>query len=654
MRFDSVLVANRGEIAVRVIRTARELGYRTVAVYSDADAEAPHVALADEAVRLGPGPASESYLNVDALLRAAQSTDAGAVHPGYGFLSENADFAHRCEQAGLVFVGPPPEAIRVMGDKVKAKLAMIDAGVPTASGYLGSDQSEPRLRSEAESMGVPLLVKAVAGGGGRGMRKVTDLAQLSEALDGARSEALNAFGNGDLFLERLVTGARHVEVQVFADEHGNAVHLGERECSVQRRHQKIVEEAPSPVVTPELRQQMGGAAVAAARAIDYRGAGTVEFLLDDDGSFFFLEMNTRLQVEHPVTEIVTGVDLVAWQLAVAQGEPLPRQQDEIQLQGHAIEARLYAEDPAAGFLPQIGAIHRFEAPTGARVRVDAGVQTGGEVSSFYDPMVAKIIGHGPDRSAAILALSGALRRTSLLGLTTNRDFLLALVGSQRFADAQFKTDTLDQQGVAPYTESGGPTDEAWAIAAALVAYGHADGWRSTGPSVWPVSLRSDADDRRFEVTQGRAGSTVRAVDAEGTWEVRIDALEPAQARLTVEGVSRSVRWARHGQEIFLDDRGRVAAFIEPLVAAEFEGGASDGTVAAPIGGKVLTVDVAEGDAVEEGQRLLTVEAMKIEHRVVAPRAGTIAGLSVAVGDQVTAAQQLCTVEAAEGESKEEP
>jgi geranyl-CoA carboxylase alpha subunit len=650
VKFDSVLIANRGEIAVRVIRTARDLGYRTIAVYSDADADAPHVELADEAVRLGPSEASKSYLNVEAILAAAQRTAAGAIHPGYGFLSENADFAERCAQAGLVFIGPPPAAIRVMGDKVKAKLAMIEAGVPTAAGYLGSDQSDERLRSEAEEMGVPLLVKAVAGGGGRGMRKVTDLAELPEALAGARSEALNAFGNGDLFLERLVTGARHVEVQVFADEHGDVVHLAERECSVQRRHQKIVEEAPSPVVHWDLRKRMGTAAVAAARAIDYRGAGTVEFLVDDDGDFYFLEMNTRLQVEHPVTELVTGVDLVAWQLAVAQGEPLPLSQEHIHIEGHAIEARLYAEDPAQGFLPQLGSIHRFTAPSGPRIRVDAGVRTGGEVSSFYDPMVAKIIGYGPDRNAAIQALVGALRRTTLLGLTTNRDFLLALVGSELFAGGQFRTDTLDAGGVEPYVHDEGIPEEAWALAAALVAHGRADGWRSTGLASWPVTLRHGSDERSFEVTHGARELSVRPSEGDGAWTIRVLSRDADGARVDVDGVLRTVQWAQAGDTLYIDDRGLIAAFVEPSVAAELEGGPSDGSVEAPIGGKVLAVDVEDGATVQEGQRLLSVEAMKIEHRVVAPRAGVVTGLNVGPGDQVAALQRLCTIESPQEES----
>ena len=501
--FDTVLVANRGEIAVRILRTARSLGYRTVAVYSDADASAPHVQVADLAVRIGPGPVAESYLSVERLLEAAAKTGAGAVHPGYGFLAENAGFARACAQAGLTFVGPPEPAIALMGDKVQAKRRMIDAGVPTAPGYHGTDQDPERLMTEASAIGVPLLVKAVAGGGGRGMRKVTELAQLSEAIASARSEAASAFGNGDLFLERLVEGARHIEIQVFADTHGNVLHLHERECSAQRRHQKIIEEAPSAVVGDALRRTMGAAAVAAARAIDYVGAGTVEFLLDDDQQFYFLEMNTRLQVEHPVTELITGFDLVAWQLAVAAGERLPVTQGEIPLRGHAIEARLYAEDPEAGFLPQVGRIELWSPARGDGVRVDAGVQTGTEVSPYYDPMLAKVIAHGPTRADAIRRLRSALRSTSALGVTTNRAFLLELLGSDEFATAAIKTDTIDRDWAGGRTPEP-VSDRLWALAAVVASHEEstwspAGPWRSSGSAAWPVLLRNGEEQKTVRV-----------------------------------------------------------------------------------------------------------------------------------------------------------
>ncbi|MEM8660689.1 MAG: biotin carboxylase N-terminal domain-containing protein, partial [Pseudomonadota bacterium] len=399
-QFTSVLIANRGEIACRVIRTAKAQGYRTVAVYSEADASAPHIKLADEAVCIGPSPVNESYLVQDNILKAAASSGAGAVHPGYGFLSENADFARACEAAGLVFIGPSADAIHLMGNKAEAKRRMIEADVPCVPGYEGEDQSDATLLAEGERIGPPLMVKAAAGGGGRGMRLVHDIEELGNAIQLARAEAESAFGSGELILEKAIIRPRHVELQVFADSQGNTVHLGERDCSVQRRHQKVVEEAPCPVMTDSLREQMGAAAVAAAQSINYRGAGTVEFLLDEQGEFYFLEMNTRLQVEHPVTELITGLDLVALQLQVAQGEPLGFDQSDVELQGHAIEVRLYTEDPAQDFLPTSGPIDLWAPPAGTGVRVDDGIATGQEISPFYDPMVAKIIASGPTREIA--------------------------------------------------------------------------------------------------------------------------------------------------------------------------------------------------------------------------------------------------------------
>ena len=424
MTFSKILIANRGEIACRVMRTARDLGYRTVAVYSDADRDAPHVRLADEAVHIGGSAAADSYLRVDALLEAARKTGADAIHPGYGFLSENAGFAQACGDAGLVFIGPPPGAIEAMGDKALAKRRMIDAGVPCAPGYLGADQDDARLTEEALKLGFPLLVKAVAGGGGRGMRLVREAGEIAQALVGARREALSAFGDGTLMLERLIDNGRHIEIQVFADAHGNAVYLGERDCTAQRRRQKVIEEAPSPVVNPAMREAMGKDAVAAALAVGYRGAGTVEFIVDANLKHYFLEMNTRLQVEHPVTEMVTGFDLVEWQLRVAAGEPLPATQADIQMKGHAIEARLYVEDPYAGFAPQTGTVRwwRPQRALAAGVRIDDGIEEGSEVSPYYDPMVAKVIVHGRDRNDAIRRLRAALENAPLLGLAQQRPF----------------------------------------------------------------------------------------------------------------------------------------------------------------------------------------------------------------------------------------
>jgi geranyl-CoA carboxylase alpha subunit len=637
-RFSKLLVANRGEIACRVLRSARELGYRTVAVASDADLDAPHVALADEAVRIGPGPVAQSYLSIDAILDAAAKTGADALHPGYGFLAENAELARRCADAGVVFVGPPPAAIALMGDKVQAKRRMIDAGVPTAPSYLGhdqADQSDARLLAEAKALGLPLLVKAVAGGGGRGMRKVTDLAALPEAVASARSEARSAFGNGDLFLEKLITGARHVEIQVFADTHGHVIHLGERECSAQRRHQKVIEEAPSPVVEDALRRWMGEAAVAAARAIEYVGAGTVEFLLDDEGAFYFLEMNTRLQVEHPVTELVTGLDLVEWQLAVAQGESLPLPQEGLRMRGHAIEVRLYAEDPAANFLPQVGTVARWLPAEGPGIRVDAGIVTGSRVSAFYDPMLAKIIAHGRSRDDARRRLVGALRRTECLGLQTNRAFLIDLLESELFVAGNVKTDTLDAQTY----EAVAPSDLHWAVAAALVARVDGDRWRSSGYGVWPVTLEHRETSRVLEVEALPSGR-VRV----GEIELDMRGEGPASARVLHDGIATIASFVRDGSSLHLQLRGDAFTFREPQIVTDDALSAHGGSIVAPITGRVVAVSVAPGAEVTAGQTLVVLEAMKMEHRVEAPRVGRVATVSVAIDDQVDGGQVLCVLE----------
>ena len=460
----TVLVANRGEIAVRVMRTAKAMGLKTVAVYSDADANALHARSADMAVSLGGNTAAESYLNGDAILEAARTTGADAIHPGYGFLSENTGFAAACAEAGIIFIGPPAAAVEIMGDKALAKRAMLEAQVPCIPGYQGEDQSDDTLIREAEAMGMPVMIKAAAGGGGRGMRRVADPEQLLKSIALARSEAEGAFGNGDLILERAIEGARHVEVQVFADTHGNVIHLGERDCSLQRRHQKVVEESPCPVMTPELREAMGTAAAEAARAVSYVGAGTVEFLLDASEEFYFLEMNTRLQVEHPVTECVTGFDLVQWQIRVAQGEPLPATQDDIDLFGHAIEVRLCAEDPAAAFLPSAGPVSLFSLPIEEGVRVDSGIETGDAISPFYDSMVAKVIAWGETRETARLKLRSALQATALAGVTHNRAFLLELLDQPIFIEGGATTDYIDQH----YPEGYSPAQPGTASLAACI------------------------------------------------------------------------------------------------------------------------------------------------------------------------------------------
>jgi geranyl-CoA carboxylase alpha subunit len=449
MKLGKILVANRGEIAWRIMRTAKAMGYRTVAVFSDADRQAPHVAFADETAHIGPSPVGESYLSIERILEAARRSGADAVHPGYGFLSENEAFAAACEKANLVFIGPPPAAIAAMGNKAAAKRRMIEAGVPCVPGYLGADQSDANLETQARKIGLPVMVKAAAGGGGRGMRLVERDADLLDAIRTARTEAESAFGSGELILEKAVVDARHVEIQVFADSHGNVIHLGERDCSVQRRHQKVIEEAPSPAVGPDLRRRMGAAAVAAARAIAYRGAGTVEFLLGADGAFYFLEMNTRLQVEHPVTEMITGQDLVAWQLEVAAGNKLPLTQEQVTFSGHAIEVRLYAEDAYAGFLPQTGRIAVWRPATGPGIRVDHGMKDGLVISPYYDSMIAKVIAHGATREGARARLVQALRETVALGSTTNRHFLIRLLDHPEFAAGEATTAFIGSEYLVP-------------------------------------------------------------------------------------------------------------------------------------------------------------------------------------------------------------
>ncbi|MFW6413136.1 MAG: acetyl-CoA carboxylase biotin carboxylase subunit, partial [Oceanicaulis sp.] len=507
--FSSVLVANRGEIAVRVLREARASGRRAIAVCSDADADALHVREADEAVRIGPAAAAQSYLNVEAILDAAKRTDAEAIHPGYGFLSENAAFAQAVTDAGLVWIGPPPAAIEAMGDKARAKRLMIEAGVPTVPGWQGDAQDGAALKSEAAKIGYPLLIKAVAGGGGRGMRVVRSGAEFDEALASARREAKSAFGDDAVLLEKFVERGRHVEIQVFADAHGNTIHLGERDCSAQRRRQKVIEEAPSPAVSGDLRARMGADAVAAAKAVTYAGAGTVEFLLDDDGAYYFLEMNTRLQVEHPVTEEVTGLNLVQLQFDVAAGKPLPISQDDVALNGWSVELRLYAEDPYDGFAPQSGRIAWFE-PEASGVRVDTGVVTGDRIGTEYDAMVAKLIGTGPTRDAALDRLRAALRSAPLLGVTTNRDFLLALIDDPRFRAGEITTGDLDRWS----EEASGPFSprdvafDALALGAALLCDPRRPVLRSGSVTRFDLDVEANADRTTLTVEQMRDGGVI--------------------------------------------------------------------------------------------------------------------------------------------------
>ncbi len=641
----TLLVANRGEIAVRIMRTARGLGIRTVAVYSDADRDAPHVAAADLAVAIGPAPAHASYLQAGKIVDAARAVGADAVHPGYGFLAEHAGFAEACDDAGLVFVGPPAAAMRAMGDKIAAKARMVAAGVPTAPAHISRGSSLAELTVAAERIGFPLLVKAAAGGGGRGMRIVCSPEALADAVASASAEARSAFGDGEVFLEKLVEGARHVEVQVFCDQHGGGIHLGERECSVQRRHQKIIEEAPSPAVDAGLRARIGAAAVTVARSIGYVGAGTVEFLLDDERNFYFLEMNTRLQVEHPVTELVTGIDLVQWQLRIAEGERLALTQEQVQLAGHAIEARICAEDPYAGFLPKSGKILRWRAAAGPRVRVDTGVQTGQTVSPHYDSMLAKVIAYGPRRSDAIRALDRALADCVLLGVTTNRAYLRALLASEAFVTASIRTDTIDRAGVPAVAPA--PSDLLWAIAACARVRG--DDRRvvgATDPSRWgnagsvyptPVALVWGDRVRHHDVTV--LGEDRFRVSAEGV-ELELAFVDvDANGRLAVQhaDVRRWFDVVTAGDVVAIDDDGQTFHMIEPHLTADVaaEPG-SDGRVRVPIGGRVLAVAVAVGEHVDAGRLLASIEAMKIEHRVVAPLAGIIREIAIHEGGQADA------------------
>ncbi|MCO5171079.1 MAG: ATP-grasp domain-containing protein [Planctomycetes bacterium] len=647
MAFTKLLVANRGEIAARVLRSARALGYPTVAVYSDADAASPHVRLADEAVRIGPAPAGESYLKGEALLEAAARTGADAVHPGYGFLSENAAFAAACAWAGLVFVGPPVEAIEVMGDKARAKARMRDAGVPVVPGHEGDAQDEAALREAAERVGYPLLIKAAAGGGGRGMRRVERPADLPRALASARDEAAAAFGDGRVLLERLVVGARHVEVQVLADAHGAAVHLFERDCSTQRRYQKVLEECPSPAVDPDLRARMGAAAVAAARAVGYQGAGTVEFLLDRDGAFYFLEMNTRLQVEHPVTEMVTGLDLVALQLDVAAGRPLPFRQEDLRLTGHAIEARLYAEDPWAGHVPQTGRVLAFEPAAGDGLRCDHALASGLEVTPFYDPMVAKVVAHGRDREEARRRLRRALLDTVLLGPRTNRRFLLDVLGHPTFVEGGVTTGFLEE--LEPLARPA-PGPRALAAAAALWALPPApgrergDGWRSAGSRERPLSLLVDDRPLAGDVAVTGEGACRVRLDGAAPAVVRVLAREGARARVDVDGVQETVHVARDGERLLVEVGGaRLTLAPAPVGAVGGPGAAGDGTVRAPMSGRVVAVEVTPGARVARGQVAARVESMKIESPVVCDVAGEVAEVRVSAGAQVEAGQALVVI-----------
>ena len=651
MSFSSVLIANRGEIACRIIRTLKDLGLRSIAVYSDADRDAPHVKLADDAVHIGASPASESYLVTEKIVAAAKSSGAEAIHPGYGFLSENAEFARACEDAGLVFIGPSSDAITLMGDKAAAKRHMIDAGVPVLKGYHGETQDDESLIQEAKSIGFPLMVKAAAGGGGRGMRLVLKAGDLPNAISASRTEAQSAFGSDTLILERAVMRPRHVEVQVFGDTYGNIIHLGERDCSVQRRHQKVLEEAPCPVMTDDLRAEMGEAAVQAARSVDYVGAGTVEFLLDESGDFFFLEMNTRLQVEHPVTELVTGLDLVALQISVAQGRALGLTQDKVSLCGHAIEARLYAETPSQDFLPATGHVEYLSRPDG--VRFDSGVETGSDVSPFYDPMIAKIIASGPDRETARRKLVKALTDTVIFGVPTNRQFLIDALSAHQFSSGEATTAFIDEI-FGPDELAPRPLTDEFAALAALTQYLASQecvaanipreilGWCSAHPLPHPFEYEG----RRIEVIS--IGPEVFSLKCgEFNQDVTVEDWAIGQAQFVLKSGRQTIKYhIISSSEIYLQIGPANYKLINGMaISAVRETGIGKGDIIAPMHGALTEVFVSKGDAVEVGARLGVVEAMKMQHDILADVTGSVEEVFAKAGDQVSASAPLFKIKA---------
>jgi geranyl-CoA carboxylase alpha subunit len=658
--FNKILIANRGEIACRVMRTAQALGYRTVAVYSEADAEARHVHLADQALCIGPAQVNQSYLLIDAIIAAAQKTGADAIHPGYGFLSENAEFARACEAAGIVFIGPSVEAIQLMGSKRLSKIAMLEAGVPCIPGYEGETQDDQTLAREAQRIGYPLMIKASAGGGGRGMRQVAAASELLAQLRTARSEAQNAFGCGELILERAVIQPRHVEIQVFGDQHGNILYLGERDCSVQRRHQKVVEEAPCPLMTPELRKAMGEAAVKAAASVDYIGAGTVEFLLDRSGEFFFLEMNTRLQVEHPVTELITGQDLVAWQIRVAEGQPLLLKQEQIRLTGHAMEVRLYAEDSTHNFLPQTGRVLRWEPALLEGIRIDHGLLEGQTISPFYDPMLAKVIAYGATREEARRKLLRAVEDCVLLGVNGNQRFLANLLGHPEFAAGNATTAFIAEHFAAdPSLRPQPPAAGELALAAALLYQQSANarahqpglsGWRNAGSAPWRfvLELGGQQHNVELEVLADGAQPSLRAKVAGTLLDLRLLSCDGRWATLELDGIRQRLAYHLEGDKLWLYGHNGNLQFSDithlPVSSAADSG---SGSIKAPMDGAIVEVLVEPGAQVSKGQLLLVLEAMKMEQPLKASIDGVVRRVGVSRGDQVKNRQLLVEIEAAD-------
>jgi geranyl-CoA carboxylase alpha subunit len=648
--FRNILIANRGEIALRIMRTARRLGYGVVAVYSDADRDALHVRYADQAIRVGEALPAQSYLRIEAILAAAKAGGADAVHPGYGFLAENEDFASACRDAGLVFIGPSPEAIKAMGNKAGAKTIMQAAGVPCVPGYQGADQSDAVMLAEANNIGFPVMIKAVAGGGGRGMRLVTDAAAFPDSLRSARSEAQGAFGDPTVILERAILNPRHIEIQVFGDAFGHAIHLGERDCSVQRRHQKLIEEAPSPAVSPELRARMGAVAVAAVKSIGYEGAGTLEFLLDASGEFYFMEMNTRLQVEHPVTEAITGLDLVELQLRVASGEPLGLRQEDVQFSGHAIEVRLCSEDAGHDFMPQSGRMALWQKPD--ELRVEHALQSGSEIPPFYDSMIAKLVSHGATREEARRKLIHGLEQTIAFGVTTNQAFLAACLRHPAFAAGEATTAFIGKhrdQLLAP-RENGEAPDVALAGLLLYVSDPDARPWRKgrTLAATFPIAARIELHDgiHDLEIVRERDGGYAAHVDGR-EHRIEIEELGRDAIRFRINGVMESARFLRDRDRLYIQYRGGTLAVRDLTRSAPASAAAtgSDGKVRAAMNGRVVAVLVKQGERVEAGQPVMTLEAMKMEHVHAAPIAGTISAIDVVEGEQVTTGKIVAEIEA---------
>ena len=670
--FNKILIANRGEIACRVAATANRLGVLSVAVYSEADANAKHVAVCDEAVLIGPAPAKESYLRADKIIEVALASGAQAIHPGYGFLSENEEFAGACTQAGIAFIGPPAAAIRAMGSKSAAKALMERAGVPLVPGYHGDEQDADFLRGQADRIGYPVLLKASAGGGGKGMRIVERSEDFKAALASCKREAINSFGDDKVLVEKYLIRPRHIEIQVFADTHGNCVYLFERDCSVQRRHQKVLEEAPAPGMTEARRRAMGEAAVAAAKAVGYVGAGTVEFIANQDGSFYFMEMNTRLQVEHPVTEMITGLDLVEWQLRVASGEPLPMKQEQLRIHGHALEARVYAENPEKGFLPSIGTLQHLRTPAAvnfeigsggvagnpAAIRIDSGVRHGDMISPFYDPMIAKLIVWGKDRQEALVRMSRALSAYQVVGLATNVGFLKRLVESQPFSQADLDTGLIERHHAALFPAPQPTSLPVLGLAAASLLsserganatcsdpWTHTRGWRMHGQLRRTLAFVEEGGTRHLSVAYREDGWTL---ELDGTTSVMTlahgadDALEIKVDGATVHG---TVVRAGDVFHVFTGGAHYQLVYGDPLAHAG-ESEAEGGRLTAPMPGKIVALLVEKGKTVEKGTPLLIMEAMKMEHTIAAPANGTVEDLLYAIGDQVAEGAQLLAFEAA--------